>query len=406
MKNKAIRSELEQGRLSRRRFGRLAAGLGLVAAGATAGCMTGVRKPAPGTAARERQGLKDLAPKGFHLGTAASFKAWQGQMPDKRLYQEHLAREFNTITLENELKFGPLAPHKPGRYRWEYADELLDFAAQNNLQVRGHTLVWYFQLPDWFAGLSKTMARAAVMNHIEIVVGRYAGRRCADGRKLIYAWDVVNEALKASYVNPGFREADPLWSKLGDNQEKLDFIIEAFARARAADPEAKLYYNDFSAEEWGWPKTNTIHRLVRELRVRGAEIDGVGIQAHLQVHPPLDLGAFGEYLRRLGNLGVEVQVTELDVRFQECTGTLEDQAAVYAGVLEECLARPEFVTGLSLWGFTDRHHWLKAMKPCDPVKPVTPCTCPGFPGATIMDQDYRPKPAYHALARTLTSRAG
>lgn len=291
-------------------------------------------------------------------------------------YAGTLAREFSAVTPENALKFGPLRPAQ-STYDFDDADFLVDFAQAHSMQVRGHTLVWHNQLPGWLTGGTYTRDQliAVLRDHISTVVGRYRGR--------ISTWDVVNEGVDDT--SGGLR--DTLWLRgIGP-----DYIELAFRFAHEADPAARLFYNDYGAEGLG-AKSDAVYALVRDLKSRGVPIDGVGLQSHFtrgDLPPLADLDA---NIKRLGALGLQVQVTELDIRTQlpATDIALRKQAGEYGSYLGVCLANPSctmFVT----WGFTDKYSWI-------------PQFYPGLGAALPFDEAYHPKPAYHALLDALIGR--
>jgi endo-1,4-beta-xylanase len=238
--------------------------------------------------------------------------------------------------------------------------------------VRGHTLVWHSQNPSWLARNLKSRddAIAVLKDHIQTIVGHYKGR--------ITAWDVVNEAVDDS---TGELRESPWLTAIGP-----DYIALAFQFAHEADPAAKLYYNDYGAEGIGG-KGDAVYELVKGLKEQGVPIDGVGWQGHFQSSSfIMDMKENG---RRLADLGLEVSITELDVRIPipATDLMLEKQSKMYGKVTEICLALPNCKAILT-WGFTDKHSWV-----------------PGFfsgEGAALpFDESYKPKPAYDAIRAAL-----
>jgi endo-1,4-beta-xylanase len=308
---------------------------------------------------------------GLYVGAAIAAKPLRRD----RAYRDTLSREFNVCVAENAFKFGPLRP-SPSRYDFAEADAIADFAAANGMKLRGHTLVWHSQLPRWLTKRlrSRDEAIALLREHIQTVMGRYRGR--------VWAWDVVNEAIAVDGSGP---RTESYWYRtIGP-----DYVEMAFRMAREADPDAILYYNDFSAEDMG-RKSNAVYDLVRDLKSRGVPIDGVGWQMHL-INGFRVTDDHRANARRLVALGLELSVTELDVRIElpASAGELETQAAAYRDVAELCLTEPGF-TSLVTWGFTDKHSWI-------------PGTFPGTGAALPFDRRYRPKPAYFALRDALAA---
>lgn len=309
--------------------------------------------------------LRDLAAaKGKVMGTAVTGSKLTGT------YGEIAGREFNALTPGNAMKWGSVEPTR-GTFNWAEADRIVDFAEAHGQQVRGHTLVWHSQNPSWLTNGSWTSAELSrlMTDHIALEVGRYKGR--------LATWDVVNEP---------FNEDGTYRQTLWYNGLGADYIAEALTAARAADPSAKLYINDYNVEGVN-AKSTALYNLVRSLKERGVPIDGVGLQAHLilgQVPSTLQ-----QNIQRFADLDVDVAITELDIRMQlpSDSAKLTQQAADYKAVMNACLAVPRCV-GVTVWGFTDSDSWI-------------PSTFPGQGAATPYDENYAPKPAYHAIAESL-----
>jgi len=312
--------------------------------------------------------LRDLAAqRDFFIGAAVHTGAFTA---GETAYCEILKREFNLLVAENMMKFAPLSPSQ-NSYNWAAADALVDFAAANGMRLRGHTLVWHQQLPGWLTGGTWTAQQAEQLleQHIKAVAGRYRGR--------IWAWDVVNEAI----ADTGGYRTDSFWYRhIGP-----DYIAMAFRWAHQADPNAMLYYNDYEAEGLS-PKSDSVYRLVRELRDAGVPLHGVGWQMHLSEGWRVT-AEHRANARRLRDLGVELSMTEMDVRLSAppSAAQLESQAQSYRDALELAL---ETCAALVTWGFTDRYSWIPSFRP-------------GWGAALPFDADYKPKPAYAALQRAL-----
>jgi GH35 family endo-1,4-beta-xylanase len=282
-------------------------------------------------------------------------------------YRDIAAQQFNVLTPGNEMKWDAVEPRR-GQYQWSGADQLVNFASANGEKVRGHTLVWHAQLPSWInSGMSAAELRSLLKTHIQTEAGRYKGR--------IYAWDVVNEVLDGDGT---FRKS--IWyQKLGQT-----YVADAFRYARAADPSAKLYINDFNIEGAG-AKADGMYRLVRELRQQGVPIDGVGFQSHFAVNQvPSTMRA---NMQRFAALGLDVAITELDVRIKLPTSavSLSDQANDYKSVVDNCVAITRCV-GVTVWGITDKYSWI-------------PGVSPGYGAALMWDENYAPKKAYTYVQR-------
>jgi endo-1,4-beta-xylanase len=271
------------------------------------------------------------AQSGRYFGAAVA----AGRLGDAQ-YTGILNREFNSITPENEMKWDATEWSR-NNFTFGSADRIVNHARSNNQRVRGHTLVWHSQLPDWVKAIRDANTLRGVMNnHINTVMGRYKGQ--------IYAWDVVNEAFADGTTQlrgSVFRDV------LGTG-----FIEEAFRTARAADPAAKLCYNDYNVEDWNAPKTQGMYSLVRDFKARGVPIDCVGLQAHFGSG-----GAPGSFATTLANfaaLGVDVQLTELDIAGAS--------SSAYNNVTRACMNVPR-CTGITVWGVRDSDSWRSAENP-------------------------------------------
>jgi endo-1,4-beta-xylanase len=250
------------------------------------------------SAASDLPALKDAFRDDFRVGAALGTHQVMGQEP-KAL--ELVARQFNTITPENLLKWQEVHP-QPDRYNFEPADRYVEFGKKHGMFIVGHNLVWHNQTPAWvFEGESgKPIARDALRrrlrDHIHAVIGHYKGK--------IKGWDVVNEAIDD---NGSLRKTK--WLEiLGDG-----YLADAFTFAHEADPDAELYYNDYN--EWHPKNRAAIKKLVRqlqELKDKGVRIDGLGLQGHWGLDYP-SVQEIDEMLKDYGQLGVKLMITELDI---------------------------------------------------------------------------------------------
>jgi endo-1,4-beta-xylanase len=269
------------------------------------------------------------AERGRYFGTAVA----AGRLSDST-YVGILNREFNMVTPENEMKWDATEPSR-GTFTYTNGDRILNQAVGNGSRVRGHALLWHSQQPGWAQSLSGSTLRSAAINHVTQVATHYRGR--------IYAWDVVNEAF-ADGGGGGRRDSN--LQRTGN-----DWIEAAFRAARAADPGAKLCYNDYNTDGVN-PKSTGIYDMVADFKNRGVPIDCVGFQSHLSNSVP---GDYQANLQRFANLGVDVQITELDI-----SGS--NQANVYASVVRSCLAVSR-CTGITVWGIRDSDSWRTGANP-------------------------------------------
>lgn len=358
-------------------------------AAVAASAITALALVAPAAqAARPEPTLRKEAPQDLKIGTAVwgqrDLLNYDKKNPTE--FQRILAREFDSITPENDMKWGEIHP-EPGVYDFSGADAVVAFAEANNMEVRGHTLLWHSQNPEWVTEAAATWtceeARAVLEEHITTVVGRYAGQ--------IYEWDVANEIFQDDWDAGGVRlrtEANPFLKACADDPVAL--IGDAFRWADAADPDALLFLNDYNAEGIN-NKTNAYYALVQELLADGVPIDGFGAQGHLSLQFGFD-DTIQENFERFAALGLKVAITEADVRMplgEDGEPTAEQialQAERYDAMLEACLNVPA-CTSFTVWGFDDERSWVPGVFP------------EGY--ANIMTGDFVKKPAYYALLESL-----
>lgn len=326
------------------------------------------------TAETSEPSLRSLAQKrGIGIGTSVNL----GPFMNDPNYRTVLAREFEILVPENAWKFEFVHP-TPDRYEFGQVDILMNFAKENNMEVRGHPLVWHYSLPKWIneGNFSRDELIKILETHVKTLVGRYRGQ--------IPTWDVVNEA-----INRDGSLRDTIWLRnIGP-----EYIDMAFQWAHEADPKAKLFYGEYMTEEIN-QKSDGVYTLVSGMIQRGVPIDGVGFQSHLGLSYLPKLDSLAQNFDRFNQLGLAVQFTELDMKIQDGKGSLEErlakQAKAYSDLLRVCLQAKK-CTALITWGFTDRYTWI-----ADVTGEVE--------APLIFDASYRPKPAYDALKEVLSSK--
>ncbi|WP_123370616.1 endo-1,4-beta-xylanase [Cellulomonas sp. PhB150] len=312
---------------ARRQHGRRRRATALVAT--TCLVLTGVAALATPAQAASTLGAS-AAEKGRYFGTAIA----AGRLNDST-YTTIANREFGMITAENEMKMDATEPSQ-NQFSYANGDRVLNWALNNGKRVRGHTLAWHGQQPGWMQNMSGSALRNALINHVTQVATHYRGK--------VYAWDVVNEAFAD----------DGRGSRRDSNLQRTgnDWIEAAFRAARAADPGAKLCYNDYNTDGIN-AKSTGVYTMVKDFKSRGVPIDCVGFQAHLGTSLP---GDFQANLQRFADLGVDVQLTELDIQQGG------NQANMYAAVTNACLAVSR-CTGITVWGVRDSDSWRTGANP-------------------------------------------
>jgi endo-1,4-beta-xylanase len=340
----------------------LSAGIALAAVttlGAISGCPQGPddrREPAPADRGGGGTARRPV------LGAAVDWARLRQPGPYQRLFLSHYA----ALTPEIAMKMDALAP-TPDGLELQAADDLVRWSEQHGIVVHGHTLVWHQQLPGWLTSSSWTRAelRAYLKRYIQAVVGHFRGR--------IPSWDVVNEPLEG---DGSLRRS--IWQRvLGD-----DYIADALRWAHEADPNAKLFINEFNVERPG-RKTDALVRLLAELRGAGVPVNAVGLQSHLSPGWRPSARELQETMRRFADLGLGVDISELDVEIGPGDAALDVQAEIYGTFAAACRSLPA-CERFTTWGFTDASTWLgTAQRP--------------LPFAV----DGSPKPAWRAIAAEL-----
>ncbi|KAI6262339.1 Glycoside hydrolase, 10 [Pyricularia oryzae] len=286
--------------------------------------------------------------------------------------------EFGQVVPENGQKWQSTQPNR-GQFSYSQGDIVTNVATRNNQVLRCHTLVWHSQLPGWVSSGSwnRQSLEQVIVTHINNVMGHYLGK--------CYAWDVVNEAIDD---NGGWRDS-VFYRVFG-----TDFIPLSFKAAKAADPNTKLYYNDYNLE-YNQAKTDRAVELVKIVQAAGAPIDAVGLQGHMIVGSTPSRSALTTMLRRFTALNVDVSYTEVDIRHSSLPASSQaaaQQGVDYANMVGSCLDVGPRCVGFTVWGFTDKHSWI-------------PSTFPGTGDAMLYDANYNKKPAWSSVSSVLRAKA-
>jgi endo-1,4-beta-xylanase len=274
-----------------------------------------------------------------------------GVLASDSAYREAIIANCQLIVPEGEMKWPDIHPVRD-QYRFEKADELVDFARQHNIGIRGHTLAWYGGMPEWTAAISgRAEAERKLIDHIETVVSRYRGA--------IPSWDVVNEPL-VDWPQDEFSLRPSIWT----SQIGPDYLSIALRAAAAADPDAQLVVNEYDVEYEGprfAARRKALIGLLRRLRDRGVPLHAVGLQAHLFASRTIDRDALQQFLAEIATLKLDVLVTELDVIDYELPGEVSRRDAMVAALADQFLGavwdvvRPKAIL---TWGLSDRYTWV------------------------------------------------
>lgn len=320
-------------------------------------------------------------------------------------HRKLLDKHFNSLTTENEMKFEELQPEE-GVFTFEVADAMLEYARSNNMATRGHALVWHRQTPQWVFEdengnqASKALLLQRMKTHIGTVMTHFKGK--------VDAWDVVNEAVvDDGSLRTNQEERDdqksPWYGILGE-----DYIAEAFRMAREADPDSKLFYNDYY--NYLPARTDAIYKLLKGLIDKGVPIDGVGLQCHLNVTRSSDPEHQSHYqtienlekaIQRYASLGLEVHITELDLSVYVGGYPYKDhdyyipstfdsvlqakQAERYREIFEMFRRNSDIISSVTFWGIADDNTWLSEFDSGRQDFPL------------LFDLFHKPKPSFFSI---------
>ncbi len=306
-----------------------------------------------------------------------------GMLASDAAYRAAIIANCQLIVPEGEMKWPDIHPLRD-QYRFEKADDLVDFARQNKIEIRGHTLAWYGGMPEWTASItSRAEAEHELVDHIETVVSRYRGQ--------IPSWDVVNEPL-VDWPQDETSLRPSIWTR----QLGPDYIPIALRATALADPDAQLVLNEYDVEYEGArfaARRKALVALLRSLRDRGVPLHAVGLQAHLFASRSLDCDGLQRLLSDIAALKLDVLVTELDVIDYELPGDIGRRDAMVAALADQFLGavcdvvRPKAIL---TWGLTDRYTWVPTyFKRKD-----------GLPNRPLpLDADFKRKPLFDVVEK-------
>lgn len=321
--------------------------------------------------------------KGFYIGAAVN-------MADNPDYRKLVPLEYNSITPENHTKWRRLLVNgEIGHYDFSEADAIVDYAVQNGVRVRGHTLIWGKfsgrtypkELDDLIAEASDPPAelRRVMQEHIQTVMTHFKDR--------IAVWDVVNEPLSMDGV---YLDKNIFLNTLGRS-----YIADSFRMAREADPSAQLFINEQFGNYTG-DLVELFFDLLEWLLEENVPIDGVGIQAH-NIFKTHNLDEFRQFVQRIADLGLLVEVTEFDARirlFGEEPDPYQAQGDYTAEYARICIENPACI-GFTVWGLSDASTWFDWVTPFNKMRPNDPL---------LFDVNLKPKPAYAQIREALEKR--
>lgn len=351
-------------------------------------------QPAPAGSFHDVSGSRSLKAHAHHhgltFGSAVIIRNVQSD-PD---FADLIREQCGMVVPTSELKWIALRP-AADQYDFSRPDFLLSFAQRNHMLMRGHTLCWHESVPKWIqAPESSTHTRQFFVDHITTVCKHYAGK--------LHSWDVVNEAILPSDNQPGGLRKSFWYEQVGH-----DYIELAFRTARAADPHAKLTYNDYGVE-YDSPENEErrrrIFELLRSLQKRNVPIDAVGIQSHVKAAQPYTFGkGLTDYIEGIRQMGLEVYLTELDVNEDDIATDDPSQrdaiiARTYSDYLRVALANPAVKLVLT-WDLSDRFTWLNNGPTHHRKQPNRPQRSLPF------DRDERPKAAFFAIRDSFDQRS-
>ena len=308
-------------------------------------------------------GLKDAYKDYFTVGVAVN----QRNVSDEA-QMAIIKKQYNSVTAENDWKPGMIHP-KEGVWNFERADKIANFCRENGIKMRGHCLCWHSQFADWMfvdkkgKPVKKEVFYERLREHIHTVVNRY--------KDVVYAWDVVNEAIADGGSPRHGQEPNPYRQSRHYQLCGEEFIAKAFEFAREAAPDALLFYNDYSTVDPG--KRERIYEMVKKMKEAGVPIDGIGMQGHYNIYFP-DEELLDKAITRFSEIVSHIHITELDLRTNTGSGgqlafsrgeakplagymqTLQEDQ--YARIFKVLRRHKDVIDNVTFWNLSDKDSWL------------------------------------------------
>lgn len=321
--------------------------------------------------------LKSVVP--FPVGAAINIKLLRKHQG----YRKTIISQYNSITAENAMKFGKLHPSEDV-FRWNDADELVDFAKANGMRVHGHTLIWSAKNPKWVDAYQgdKKAWKKLLKTHIQTVVKHFKGR--------VISWDVVNEA---------FEDNGKLKKCVWLENIGPEYLELAFQYAHEADPKALLFFNDYG-QEYGGRKMEAIMKMVKDFKARKIPIHGLGLQMHVVVR--MSDAGLAKGINLAASTGLLVHVSELEISvrykkpkvFQMDEELAKLQAHKYKTIFEAFRAIPKKQQfGITTWNVGDADAFRNG-----------PYKNKNHDHPMLFDVYYRAKPAYYEVIKAMRKR--
>lgn len=295
--------------------------------------------------------LYESLSKYFPVGVAVE----PGQLLSSNPHSQIVAKEFNMLVPENVMKPEFIEP-KPGDFTFQNADAIVDYAIAHHMIMRGHNFIWYEETPNWFfedpSNPSKPASRTLLLERMKDLITttmKHFEDKYGSNNPIKY-WDIVNEPL-----NDNGTLRDTKWLQIIGP----DYIAKAFEYAHEADPNIKLFVNDYGMENDGI-KAQAMYNLVKKLKDEGVPIDGIGIECHINIDTNLD--KLKDVIEKFASLGVEVQFTEIDMSTLGDTSesALLQQARQYRKLFSILEEEHKYITAVVFWGISDDISWLGA----------------------------------------------